>query len=79
MILDKTLTEEKLKEEAKQIEDTLMKSEVVDAPTKKIIESSPPDFKGLILETVLKQIVENPEMKKRFQLEISGQGKQLKQ
>ena len=36
MILDKSLTDGKLKEEAKQIEDTLMKSEVVDASTKRI-------------------------------------------
>ena len=72
MILDKTLTEGKLKEEAKQIEDTIMKSQVVDASTKKIIEAFPPDFKDLILETVLKQIVENPELKERFQREQSN-------
>ena len=58
MILDKSLTEKKLKDEAKQIEDTIMKSEVVDTSTKKIIETFPADFKDLILETVLKQIVE---------------------
>ncbi|MEM3676454.1 MAG: zinc ribbon domain-containing protein, partial [Thermoplasmataceae archaeon] len=56
MILDKTLTEKKLKDEAMEIESTLMKSKVVDAPTKKIIEDFPDDFKDLILETVLKQI-----------------------
>ena len=75
MILDKSLTEKKLKDEAKQIEDTIMKSEVVDAPTKKIIESFPDDFKDLILETVLKQIVENPELKERFQRELTGKEK----
>jgi hypothetical protein len=72
MILDKSLTEKNLKDEAKKIEDTIMKSEVVDAPTKKIIESFPDDFKDLILETVLKQIVENRELKERFQKELSG-------
>ena len=72
MILDKSLTEGKLKEEAKQIEDTLMKSEVVDTSTKKIIESFPADFKDLILESVLTQILENPEMKERFRREISN-------
>ena len=72
MILDKSLTEKNLKDEAKKIEDTIMKSEVVDAPTKKIIESFPDDFKDLILETVLKQIVENPELKERFQRELTG-------
>ena len=59
MILDKSLTVGKLKEEAKRIEDTIMRSEVVDVPTKKIIKSFPTEFKDLILETVLKQIVEN--------------------
>lgn len=71
MILDISLTEGKLTEEAKQIEDTIMKSEVVDAPKKKIIEEFPSDFKGLFLETVLKQIVKNPELKERFQKELS--------
>ena len=70
MILDKSLTEGKLKEEAKQIEDKIMKSEVVDAPTKKIIETFPPEFKDLILESVLTQIVKNPELKERFQREL---------
>ena len=71
IILDKTLTEMKLKEEAKQIEDTIIKSEVVDTPTKKIIEAFPDDFKDLILETVLKQIVGNPELEERFQKELT--------
>jgi integrase len=75
MILDKTLTEQKLKEEAKQIEDTIMKSKVVDMPTKQIIKTFPDDFKDLILETVLKQIVENPELKEKFQKELSEKGK----
>ena len=66
MILDKTLTEKKLKDEARQIEDTIMQSEVIDTPTKKIIEAFPDDFKDLILETVLKQIVQNPDFKERF-------------
>ena len=75
MILDRSLTERKLKDEAKQIEDTIMKSEVVDTPTKKIIEAFPEDFKDLILETVLKQIVGNPDLKERFQREMTGQVK----
>ena len=74
MILDKSLTEGKLKEEAKRIEDTLMKSEVVDASTKRIIETFPADFKDLILESVLTQIVKNPELKERFQKELIKQG-----
>ncbi|MCL5439619.1 MAG: site-specific integrase [Candidatus Thermoplasmatota archaeon] len=75
MILDKTLTEKKLKEEAKEIEDSLMKSDAVDGSTKKIIETFPSDFKDLILETVLKQIVENPDLKERFQKEMFRKAK----
>ena len=70
MILDRSLTEEKLKEEAREIETAIMKSDVVDTPTKRIVETFPDDFKDLILETVLKQIVKNPELKDRFQREL---------
>ena len=75
MILDRSLTEKKLKDEAKQIESAIMKSEVVDAPTKRIVETFPEDFKDLILETVLKQIVENPKLKERFSKELAEHGK----
>jgi integrase len=71
MILDHSLTEKKLKEEAKEIENTLLKSNVVDQPTKRLIESFPDEFKDLILETVLKQIVENPELKEKFKKGLS--------
>ena len=71
MIPDRSLTEKKLEDEAKQIEDTIMRSEVVDMPTKKIIEAFPEDFKDLILETVLKQIVGNSDLKERFQRELT--------
>ncbi len=74
MILDRSLTEKKLKEKAKQIEDKIVKSGIVDEPTKKLIESFSTEFKGLILEAVLKQIVENPELKNMFQSELSRQG-----
>ena len=50
-----------------------MKSEVVDAPTKNLIESFPADFKDLILESGLTQIVKNPEQKERFRKELSSQ------
>jgi integrase len=75
MILDRTLTENKLKDEAREIESAIMRSEAIDAPTKKIVQTFPDDFKDLILETVLKQIANNPELKERFQREMSGQGK----
>ncbi|WMT44788.1 MAG: zinc ribbon domain-containing protein [Cuniculiplasma divulgatum] len=70
MILGRSLTEKKLKEEAREIETAIMKSEVVDDPTKRIVESFPDDFQDLILETVLQQIADNPEMKERFQKEL---------
>ncbi|MEM0134968.1 MAG: zinc ribbon domain-containing protein, partial [Thermoplasmatales archaeon] len=71
MILDKTLTEKKLMDEAKEIESSLLKSDVVDNSTKNIIQQFPPEFKDLILETVLKQIVESPELREKFQREIA--------
>ncbi|MEM3488954.1 MAG: hypothetical protein QXO75_04775 [Nitrososphaerota archaeon] len=71
MILDKTLTDKKMKEEAKEIESSLLKSQVVDNSTKKIIQEFPLEFKDLIIETVLKQIVESPELRERFQGEIA--------
>lgn len=52
-----------IKNETKEIEATLMKFNVVDQPRKRIIELLPDDFKDLILEIVLKQMVENSEMK----------------
>ena len=64
-----------LSELYKEIETAIMKSDVVDAPTKRIVETFPDDFKDLILETVLKQIVENPELKDRFQRELIVRGK----
>ena len=70
MILDRSLTGKKLKDEAKEIETAIMKSDVVNAPTKRIVEAFPDDFKDLILETVLKQIDNNPELKERFRVEL---------
>ena len=75
MILDRSLTEKKLKDEAREIETAIMKSDVVDTPTKRIVETFPEDFKDLILETVLKQIAENPELREKFQRELTEQGK----
>lgn len=70
MILDKTLTNDKLKEEAAAIEKTVLESGDVDESTKSILESFPPEFKDLILETVLKQIVDNPELADKFKQDI---------
>ncbi|MEM4115326.1 MAG: hypothetical protein QXP59_04900 [Saccharolobus sp.] len=69
MILDKTLTEKKLMEDGREIESTLLKSDVVNISMKKIIQESlqnSKEFKDLILEKVLKQIVKSPELRKRF-------------
>lgn len=70
MILDRTLTENRLKEEARQIEESIMRSSVVDQTTKDLIGTFPEDFKDLILETVLKQIVSNPDLRERFRKEV---------
>ncbi|WMT43656.1 MAG: hypothetical protein RE469_05450 [Cuniculiplasma divulgatum] len=64
-----------VKDEAKEIETAIIKSEVVDAPTERIVKSFPDDFKDLILETVLEQIAGNPELRERFQRELTEQGK----
>ncbi|MEM3753900.1 MAG: hypothetical protein QXP59_05055 [Saccharolobus sp.] len=66
MILDKTLTEKKLMERAREIESFLLKSDVVNNSIKKIIQEFPPEFKDLILEKVLKQIVESHELRDRI-------------
>ena len=61
-----------MSEEAREIESSLMESDVVDAPTKKTIESFPAEFKDLILETVLNQIVESPDTMKKLQDELAA-------
>lgn len=70
MILDKQLTEKKLNEEINLIENSVLKSEVVDDSTKKLVANFPSEFKDLILEAVLKQIVNDPAMKAKFQEEL---------
>lgn len=64
MILEKALTSETLKEEA------ILRSGLVCDSTKSIIDSFPSSFKDLILETVLKQIIENPDLGEKFQKEL---------
>ncbi len=71
MILDKSLTEKRMMEEAKNIENSLLKSSVVDNSTKEIIKNFPSEYKDLIIESVLKQILSSPEMKERFRKELS--------
>ena len=75
MILDRSLMEKKLKDEAKENETAIMKSDLVDTSTKRIVETSPDDFKDLILETVLKQIADNSELKEKFQRKLIGWGR----
>ncbi|MEM3265339.1 MAG: hypothetical protein QXH07_05240 [Thermoplasmata archaeon] len=56
-------------EDGREIESTLLKSDVVNISMKKIIQESlqnSKEFKDLILEKVLKQIVKSPELRKRF-------------
>ena len=54
------------------IENSIVESKVVDDSTKKLIETFPPEFKDLILESVLKQIISDPAMKARFQKELKN-------
>ncbi|MEM3845458.1 MAG: hypothetical protein QXU98_07140 [Candidatus Parvarchaeota archaeon] len=53
-------------ERAREIESFLLKSDVVNNSIKKIIQEFPPEFKDLILEKVLKQIVESHELRDRI-------------
>lgn len=64
------MTEKKLNEERNLIENSVLKSEVVDDSTKKLVANFPCEFKNLILETVLEQIVNDPAMKAKFQEEL---------
>jgi integrase len=66
MILDKSITEEKLKHDAKLIEASILKSEAVDEMTKDIVKGFPEEFKDLIIESVLQKIVSNPELRQKF-------------
>ena len=52
----------------------LIKTEAAVSSTKNLIESFSSEFKDLILETVLKQIIENPDMKERFLWQIGKGG-----
>ena len=70
MILEKALTSETLKEEADTIAKAILRSDLVDDSTKSIIDSFPSGFKDLILETVLKHIAENPDLREKFQKEL---------
>lgn len=70
MILDKTLTEKKLKNEAQLIENSILNSNVIDSSTKNLVKNFDPDFKDKMLEVVLQQILDNPEMTEKFREEI---------
>ncbi len=66
MVLDKSITENKLKQEAKLIETSILKSDAVDTMTKEIVKGFPEDFKDLIIESVLQKIVNDPQLRLKF-------------
>ncbi|MEM3290279.1 MAG: hypothetical protein QW039_06965 [Fervidicoccaceae archaeon] len=53
-------------EGAREIDSSLLKSDVENNSMKKIIQEFPPEFKDQFLEKVLKQIDESPELRERF-------------
>ena len=56
MIFDKTLSDKKLQEEAKVIEESFINSDAVDSSTKSMVKEFTPKFKDLILEMVLSDV-----------------------
>ena len=66
MILDKTLSVRKLKEEAKVIEESVLNSDAVDGSAKSMVKEFPPEFKDLILEFVLSDVYKDSEKLQKF-------------
>lgn len=71
MILDRELTENKLQDEAREIEKSLMKSSVIDNSTKELIRNFPEEFKDAILETVIRQVLNSPDLSRKFREELA--------
>lgn len=74
MILDKTLSDKKLKEEARVIEESVINSPVVEDSTKSIVKSFPPEFKDLILEAVLSDVFGDASKLQKFREELLKKG-----
>ncbi len=66
MILDKTLTENRLREEVATIENRIYKSGAVDSSTKDLMKTFPDDYKDLIIESVLQRIMDTPDLRGKF-------------
>ncbi|MEM0136039.1 MAG: tyrosine-type recombinase/integrase [Thermoplasmatales archaeon] len=65
----------KLKEvesKEKDIESTLLSSSVVDNGTKQLLKTFDPEFKDKILEAILSQIVNDPQLKEKFVKELAS-------
>ncbi|MGC8562914.1 MAG: tyrosine-type recombinase/integrase [Thermoplasmata archaeon] len=56
----------------KEIESSLLSSSVIDSSTKELLKTVDPAFKDKILEAVLSQIVNNPQLKEKFVKEIAA-------
>ena len=74
MILDKTLSEKKPKEEAKVIEESVISSTVVKDSTKSIVKSFPPEFKDPILEAVLSDVFNDTLKLQKYREELLKKG-----
>jgi ribosomal protein L40E len=64
---------EKLKQlenKEKEIESNLLSSSVIDGSTKELLKTFDPEFKDKLLEAVLSQIANNPQLKDKFIKEL---------
>jgi integrase len=61
-----------LDEKRKEVESMLIGSSVVDNGTKELLKTFDPEFKDKLLEAVLSQIVNNPQLRDKFRKEIEG-------
>lgn len=74
MILDKTLSDKKLQEEARVIEESVISSTVVEDSTKSLVKSFPPEFKDLILEAVLSDVFSDQSKLQKYREELIKKG-----
>lgn len=60
-----------LEETEKEIESTLLGSNVIDINTKQLLKTFEPGFKDKLLEAILSQIIGNPQLEERFVKELA--------
>ena len=69
MPLDAKTTIE-LDEKRKEVESKLIGSSVIDNGTKELLKTFDPEFKDKLLEAVLSQIINNPQLRDKFTKEL---------